>query len=143
MAITYPIGMAVESSDELLIRDPITVDENGAITCAAEVPVGSEVRLLIGNKEEAIKAAQEAANMALKNIDGKEPACAIVFNCIARNKLFGRYANDEIEAIKKVLGEDTPIIGFYTYGEVAPFDIKSDSVCRFHNETAVITVIAK
>ncbi|MDQ2932957.1 MAG: hypothetical protein M3Q80_01065, partial [bacterium] len=37
LAITYPLGMKVEGSDELLIRDPITVDEHGSITCAAEI----------------------------------------------------------------------------------------------------------
>ncbi|MCK5413622.1 MAG: FIST C-terminal domain-containing protein [Candidatus Pacebacteria bacterium] len=143
MAITYPIGMIIEDSDELLVRDPITVDENGAITCAAEVPVGSKVRLLIGNKEEAVKAAQEATTVALENLGEKKPAAAIIFNCIARNKLFGRYAKDEIDAIAKVLGEEVPIIGFYTYGEIAPFNDKSDLTCRFHNETAVIMVIGK
>ncbi|MDF1498104.1 MAG: FIST N-terminal domain-containing protein [Patescibacteria group bacterium] len=143
MAITYPLGMTIEGSDELLVRDPITVDENGAITCAAEVPVGSEIRLMIGNKEEAIKAAEEAATIALENLNGKEPAGAIIFNCIARNKLFGRFAKDEINAIRQVLGEKTPIIGFYTYGEIAPFNGKSNLICRFHNETAVIMVFGK
>jgi hypothetical protein len=32
MAITYPLGIKVPDLDEYLIRDPITVDENGAIT---------------------------------------------------------------------------------------------------------------
>src|SRR3989344_2696428 len=53
LAITYPLGMKVEGSDELLIRDPITVDENGSITCAAEIPEGSEIRLMVGSREEA------------------------------------------------------------------------------------------
>ena len=41
LAITYPLGMKVAGSDELLIRDPITVDEHGSITCAEEIPEGS------------------------------------------------------------------------------------------------------
>ncbi|MBW6441218.1 FIST C-terminal domain-containing protein [Patescibacteria group bacterium] len=143
MAITYPLGIFIEGSKEMLIRDAITVDENGAMTCAAEVPVGSKVRLMIGNKEEAIKAAKEAAEKALSGLEGKEPAAAVIFNCIARQKLFGRHANDEIEAIKSVLGKDVPIIGFYTYGEIAPFNEANVLSCRFHNETVVVMVIAK
>src|SRR3989344_5235115 len=48
LAITYPLGMKVEGSDEYLIRDPITVNAEGSITCAAEIPQGSEIRLMIG-----------------------------------------------------------------------------------------------
>lgn len=139
LAITYPLGMGVEGSDELLIRDPITVDASGAITCAAEIPEGSEIRLMIGSKEEAIKAAEDAAIQVKEQLGGKKAKAVILFDCIARKKLFGRDAYDEIKAIKKILGEDVPLIGFYTYGEIAPLSgdvIKRNS--QFHNETSVI-----
>lgn len=142
LAITYPLGMSVEGSDELLIRDPITVDAEGAITCAAEIPEGSEVRLMIGSKEEAIAAAKDAAQKALAQLAGKTPRAIIVFNCIARRKLFGRYASDEIATIQEVLGKDVPLIGFYTYGEIAPIGESVDKqFSRFHNETAVVMAI--
>lgn len=142
MAITYPLGISIEGSDELLIRAPITVDDDGAITCAAEIPEGSEVRLMIGSKEEAIKAAEEAAEQALSELKGKTPRAVIIFDCIARRKLFGRYAKDEIDAIQNVLGKDVPLIGFYTYGEIAPIgDNAENRFSRFHNETDVILVL--
>jgi len=142
MAITYPLGMKIEASDEFLVRDPITVDEKGAITCAAEVPEGSEVNLMIGSKDEAIKAAAKAAVIAKEQLKGNPPAAIIVFNCIARNKLFGRYASKEIETIKSILGENVPLIGFYTYGEIAPFGISGKyRKSYFHNETVVIVAI--
>lgn len=142
MAITYPLGMSVEGSDELLIRDPITVDEKGAITCAAEIPNGSEIRLMIGSREEAIMAAKEAAKHALNGLNGSQPRAAIIFNCIARYKLLGRTANEEVEAIQSILGPEVPLIGFYTYGEQAPLggDMQKKFSC-FHNETAVILVL--
>src|SRR3989344_8881011 len=58
MAITYPLGIKLPGMEEYLIRDPITVDEKGAITCAAEIPEGSEIRLMIGSKEKAVEAAE-------------------------------------------------------------------------------------
>lgn len=144
MAITYPLGMKIEASDEFLIRDPITVNEEGAITCAAEVPEGAEVNLMIGSKEEAIKAAEKAAITAKEQLKGKTPAAIIVFNCIARNKLFGRYADKEIKVIKSILGENVPLIGFYTYGEIAPFGISGKyRKSYFHNETVVIVAIGE
>lgn len=142
MAITYPLGMSVEGSDEFLIRDPITVDEKGAITCAAEIPEGSEVRLMIGSKDDAIAAAKDAAQKALEQLGGVQPKAVVIFNCIARNKLFGRDAGEEIQAIQSILGVNVPLIGFYTYGEQAPIggNVVRPFSC-FHNETVVIMAL--
>jgi hypothetical protein len=145
LAITYPLGMQVSGSDELLIRDPITVDEKGSITCAAEIPEGSEIRLMIGSREEAVKVAREAAENAVEQLDGNAPKAVIIFNCIARNKLFGERSGEEIEAIQEAVGRDTPLIGFYTYGEQAPLggEVRNINKCNpaFHNETVVICVL--
>lgn len=147
LAITYPLGMKVEGSDELLIRDPITVDASGSITCAAEIPQGSEIRLMVGSREEAVKVAQEAAANAVAQLDGAKPKAVIIFNCIARSKLFGEHSGDEIEAIQKAIGREVPLIGFYTYGEQAPLggEVRNMSKCNpaFHNETVVIAVLGE
>lgn len=146
LAITYPLGMKVAGSDEMLIRDPITAAEDGSITCAAEVPEGSEIQLMIGSREEAVKVAKVAAENALGQLDGSSPKAILIFNCIARNKLYGEHSGDEINAIQSVLGADVPLLGFYTYGEQAPLggqvrDIKQCTTV-FHNETVVIFVLA-
>lgn len=147
LAITYPLGMRVAESDELLIRDPLTVNKEGSITCAAEIPEGSEIRLMVGSREEAVKVARMAAQNAIAQLNGASPKAVIIFNCIARNKLFGERAGDEIEAIQEVIGKEVPLIGFYTYGEQAPLggEVKNIERCNpaFHNETVVITVIGE
>lgn len=146
LAITYPLGMKVAGSDELLIRDPLTVDKNGSITCAAEIPEGSEIRLMVGSREEAVKVAKLAGQDAVAQLDGSTPKAVIIFNCIARNKLFGDKAGDEINAIQQAVGKNVPLIGFYTYGEQAPLggEVRNIEQCNsaFHNETVVICVLA-
>ncbi len=146
LAITYPLGMKVSGSDELLIRDPITVDENGSITCAAEIPEGAEIRLMVGSREEAVKVAKIAAEEAVSQLGGSTPKAVIIFNCIARNKLFGDKSGDEIRAIQEAVGKQVPLIGFYTYGEQAPLggEVRNIEQCNsaFHNETVVICVLA-
>ena len=141
LAITYPLGMTVAGSDEMLIRDPITVDANGSITCAAEIPEGSEIRLMIGSREEAVKVAKVAAEKAIEQLDGTPAKAVIIFNCIARNKL------EEIDAIQEAVGKETPLIGFYTYGEQAPLggEVRNIEKCNpaFHNETVVICVLGE
>ncbi len=144
LAITYPLGMKMAGSDEMLIRDPITVDDTGSITCAAEIPEGSEVQLMIGSREEAVKVAREAGQKAMSELGGT-PRAVIIFNCIARNKLFGERAGEEISAIQEAVGKHIPLIGFYTYGEQAPLggEVRDIKKCNsaFHNETVVIAVL--
>ncbi len=146
LAITYPLGMKVGGSDEMLIRDPITVDEHGSITCAAEIPEGSEIQLMVGSREEAVKVAEIAAEKAVEQLEGEKPSAVIIFNCIARSKLFGERKGDEIAAIQKAVGANTPLIGFYTYGEQAPLggEVRNIEKCNpaFHNETVVILTLA-
>lgn len=147
LAITYPLGMKAEGNDEMLIRDPLTVDEHGSITCAAEIPVGSEIQLMVGSREEAVKVAKEAAQKAVEQLDGSSPKAVIIFNCIARSKLFGERSGEEISAIQEAVGAETPLIGFYTYGEQAPLggEVRNIEKCNpaFHNETVVICVLAE
>lgn len=145
LAITYPLGMKFEGSDEMLIRDPITVDEKGSITCAAEIPINSEIQLMVGSREEAVKVAKVAAKNAIDQLDGLKPQAAIIFNCIARSKLFGDRSGEEISAIQEEIGADLPLLGFYTYGEQAPLggEVRNIAKCNpaFHNETVVICVL--
>ena len=147
MAITYPLGIKVEGLDEYLIRDPITVDEKGSITCAAEIPEGAEIRLMIGSKEKAVEAAQDAARKVMEEfkLDKAKPKFVLMFNCIAREKLFGKKANDEIQAVMDIIGNDVPLLGFYTYGEQAPIggEVRNLEKCntKFHNETIVLFAV--
>ncbi|MFH1684054.1 MAG: FIST N-terminal domain-containing protein [Candidatus Margulisiibacteriota bacterium] len=146
MAYTYPLGMSVEGSDELLIRDVVIADKEGKITCAAEIPEGAEIRLMLGDKEKAIQAACEAAKNSLAQLKGTQPKIIFVFNCMARHKLLGPRIGDEIFAIQEVLGLDVPLIGFYTYGEQAPLGGQLDpSKCYscFHNETMALVAIGE
>lgn len=142
LAITYPLGIAIPGKDEYLIRDPITVDEHGAITCAAEIPKDSKVYIMIGSREEAIDAAEDAVKKAMAQVKGSEIKAAFLFNCIARKKLLMTKKQEEIDRIRKVLGESIPIIGFYTYGEQAPLGGEIVT-CSFHNETDVLFVLAE
>lgn len=145
MAYTYPLGMSVDGSSELLIRDVVIANKKGEINCAAEIPQGVEIRLMLGDPEKAISAAKEAAKQALTQLGNAKPKVIFVFNCIARHKLLGSRVNEEITAIQEVLGKDVPLIGFYTYGEIAPLGGLLGSGCFsvFHNETMTLLVLGE
>lgn len=147
MAYTYPLGMSIKGSGELLIRDVVIANKQGEITCAAEIPEGSEIRLMLGDPEKAILAAREAAKGALDQLKGRNPAAIFIFDCMARCKLLGQgiRTQEEIVAIQEVLGKDVPVIGFYTYGELAPLAGEIGPKCNsvFHNETMTLMVLGE
>lgn len=126
---------------EYRLRWPIIKKEDGSLICAAEIPEDSVVRIMSGDEDSAIKAAEESARDAMINAgEPEEVAACIVFDCISRRQLLGEHANKQIEAIRGVVGRDTPLIGFETYGEQAP---TFGGPVGFHNQTIVIYVISK
>jgi len=145
MAYTYPLGMKVEGSPEFLLRDALYANKKGELICAAEIPQGAEIRLMIGDADKAIEAAEEAAKNALAQLKGALPKAIFIFDCIARYKLLGQRIGEEIDAIRQVLGKKVPLIGFYTYGEQAPLGGRVAPECHsvFHNETMALLVLGE
>ncbi len=143
MAYTYPLGLVMEGSNELLIRDPVIANKKGEITMAAAIPEGTTIRLMIGDRDAAIRAAKAAAETALGQIKGKSARFILVFNCMARNKLLGVRCNEENQLVRNTISPDAPMLGFYTYGEQGPLLGKKNTPAYFHNETMTILVIGE
>lgn len=143
MAYTYPLGMSVDGSDEFLIRDPVIANEKGEITMAAEIPEGTTVRLMFGDRDKAIAAARDAALTVRSQLEGHAPRAIFMFNCMARNRLLGVHCHEENEVVQSVIGADVPMAGFYTYGEQGPLLGKKDAQAYFHNETMTLMALGE
>ena len=48
---------------------------------------------------------------------------------------------EEVEAVRDVLGEGPVLCGFYSYGEISPFTPGAD--CSLHNQTMTITTFSE
>lgn len=147
MAYTYPLGQKVEGSDELLIRDPVIANEKGEITMASAIPEGTEIYLMIGDRDRAIQAAKDAAHTAVQQLEGHPARFVIMFNCMARNKLLGVRCSEENQSVQDIVSEaiakEVPMIGFYTYGEQGPLLGKKGTPAYFHNETMTLLVVGE
>ncbi|MFT5387146.1 MAG: hypothetical protein ACI9F2_000070 [Lysobacterales bacterium] len=141
IALLYPLGLYIEGSQEYLLRNAVDILSDGSIVCQGDVPQGSTVHVMIGNKESCAQAAFEAACEAKKDLLGKEAKLIIVIESMARLKLLGRQAFKEIQEIKTVFGKDTPIIGFYANGEICPFQT-TDQFKKPLLQNESITVLA-
>lgn len=144
MAIMYPLGMSIPGEEECIVRNALRVERDGSLVCAGEVPDGSEIRVMMGSRETALKAARKAAEIAMEGLRRKKPRIVFVFDSVSRHKLFGRMSSVEIDIIKEVFGQGVKIIGFYTYGEQAPLGATINlGQAFFHNETIVVVAIGE
>ena len=142
ISILYPLGLFIEGSSEYLLRNAVDILSDGSIVCQGDVPEGSEVHLMIGNKESCKQAAVKAAKDAQKNILGKQPQAIIVLESMTRLKLLGRSAYSEIKMINEVFGPSVPIIGMYANGEICPFQtVGTVKKPLLQNESIVIIAI--
>ena len=124
------------------IKGEISI-KKGEITMAAAIPEGATVRLMIGDRDAAIKAAKTAAGIALGQLGGEPARFILMFNCMARNKLLGVRCNEENQTVQNAIGSNVPMMGFYTYGEQGPLLGKKGTPAYFHNETITLLVIGE
>lgn len=129
---TNELGI-VMMNDELKVRAPLGVNEDGSISCATEIPAGQQVRVVRGDHAEIVAAARTAAEAAVKQLGGQACAGAIVFDCVARKLVLKEDFAQEVAAFKDVIG--APLAGFNTYGEIARV---RGQLSGFHNTTAVV-----
>ncbi|MBN1870115.1 MAG: FIST C-terminal domain-containing protein [Candidatus Omnitrophica bacterium] len=142
MAILYPLGIFIEGSSEYLLRNIVDIRPDGSIVCQGDVPEGKEVHIMISNKELCKQAAIDAAEEAHKGLSGKTAKLIIIFESMARLKLLGRMALEEVEHIEHIFGASVPIIGIYTNGEICPFQtVEKFKKPYLLNETIVVLAI--
>lgn len=143
MAILYPLGIFIEGNNEYLLRNTVDILSDGSIVCQGDVPQGSEVHIMIGNKDSCKTAAYNAAQEAKKNLLGKEPKLVLIIECLSRLRLLGRAAFEEVKRVKDVFGNQVPLIGMYSNGEVCPYKTEERFKQPHHqNESIVVLAIS-
>ena len=140
LARLYPLG--VEQGDQMLIRSPIRVEADGSFRMNAPVRDGVDAYLLVGSRASCAQAAQQAAQHAIQQLNGKKPVFALVLVDIAWEMLLKSHPGIEIEAIQEILGKDVPIAGGYTLGQIVPGK-DGDAIPQLLNQHIVVIAFAE
>ncbi len=147
ISILYPIGMYLAGEQEYLLRNILSMEDNGSLRLQGNVIEGSTIRLMIGTKESCLNATRQALDQAKKILfapvvditKGEIKNAVFVFDSVSRYMLLRKEANRELEIIKGGFSKETPIIGLYTYGEQAPLEaISYQGQAYFHNQTIAV-----
>jgi hypothetical protein len=141
-ALLFPLSIRINDCDKNLVRTILSVnDENKSMTFAGNLPQGSRVRLMKANFDKLVDAASTAAANSFTSIQNQEPNLAILISCVGRKLILQERTDEEVQAAKEVLGSKTAITGFYSYGEISPFNVSTQ--CELHNQTMTVTTFTE
>ena len=137
--LRFPLSIKEKEDDPEVIRTLLGIDEaSKSITFAGDVPEGFSARLMKPNIDLLIEGAGQAAHIA--NMKNAKPALGLVVSCVGRKIVMSELVDEELESVGEELGSDVQLTGFYSYGEIAPFEDDIQN-CELHNQTMTITVI--
>lgn len=139
--LKFPLAIIEEGKRDVeKIRTLLAVDPaNNSLTFAGNVEEGETVRLCQTNHDRLVEGAGGAAQLvtgALSPGVTNQPGLAICVSCVGRKGVMAEQVADEIKMVQQILGPQTALTGFYSYGELAPRPNTTDSV--LHNQTMTI-----
>lgn len=137
----YPLSVTPENKDQSLVRTILNIDnETNAMKLAGDIPMNSKLQLMMASIDAIVDGAHTATELAMKNRN-KQAQLALIVSCAGRKIVMNQRVEEEIEQVREVLGVQTNIAGFYSYGEIAPFHglFKSE----LHNQTITLTLLSE
>ena len=136
-ALLFPLSVVIPGGSQALVRTILSIDEeNNSMTFAGDIPVGSRLRFMKANFDKLTSAASSAAQHSILKYNHK-PGFALLISCVGRKLVLGSRIEEEVEAVAELLGNQTILAGFYSYGEISPFN--EGGSCQLHNQTMTIT----
>jgi hypothetical protein len=108
--------------------------------CQGYIPKNAEVHLMIGNQNHCKDAAVQAAKTAKADLSGTAPKAVFIIENMSRLKILSRQAVDELKQIRDVFGEQVPLIGMYSQGEIAPIETRDGVKKPYHQNDNVVVI---
>lgn len=140
--LLFPLTVRTPDHDVPVVRTVLAIDdENQTMTFAGDLPEGAYARLMKANFDRLIDGAGEAARTSSEALADHQPDLAILISCVGRKMVLKQRVEEELEAVRSVVGPYATLAGFYSYGEISPFT--PNARCELHNQTMTITAISE
>jgi hypothetical protein len=143
-ALLFPLSITTKDETKPLVRTILSInEEKQSMTFAGDIPEGATVQLMKANFDKLIDGAYEAAESGKTTLspDGNSPGLAILISCVGRKLVLDQRIEEEVESVREIIGNQIPMAGFYSYGELSPF--AGFHSCRLHNQTMTITLMGE
>lgn len=142
----YPFAVRSDSAGHAgVIRTILNIDENaGSLILAGNMPTGAAVQLMHAKTDGLVGGASNACQEATAQLRQQDATAqlGILISCVGRKLVMGDDVDEEIGVIRAALGDAAVLTGFYSYGEICPFQgqIKKP---HLHNQTMTITLFGQ
>ncbi|MDR2304770.1 MAG: FIST C-terminal domain-containing protein [Treponema sp.] len=114
-----------------------TINDDGSLTCSANIPQGCTVYIGSPGSGEVINTAKNITG-AVKKTPGD---AALIFSCVSRSIILTNL-QEEMDAVQEALNDSYPYIFIYSGGEICPvYDEKQAVVNRYHNYAIISCVM--
>ncbi|MEQ9620228.1 MAG: FIST N-terminal domain-containing protein [Deltaproteobacteria bacterium] len=141
-ALLFPLEVRSKDSEIGVVRTILGISEtDDSMTFAGDVPEGTYARLMKANFDRLIGGASTAAQTSYESVGSVTPDLALLISCVGRKMVLKQRIDEEVEGVRNVLGENTVLSGFYSYGEISP--LNSSCKCELHNQTMTITTLSE
>jgi hypothetical protein len=114
----YPLG--IDRGEDLLVRSPLRVEADGSFRMNAPIGDGVDAYLLVASPASCREAAQQAARQALLGLGDSKPALILMLVDVGWQMLLKGQSGLEVQAVREIVGENVPIAGGYTLGQIVP-----------------------
>jgi hypothetical protein len=136
--LLFPIEVRQGGEGNGVVRTILAVNEREqSLTFAGDIPEWVYARLMHANFDRLVAGASGAARTCSAALTGKAADVAFLISCVGRKLVLQQRVEEEVEAVRQVLGERPVLTGFYSYGEISPFT--PSARCELHNQTMTIT----
>lgn len=141
--LLFPLSLhGVPGQKDGLVRTILAVNEaDQSMTFAGDMPQGVYAQLMKANFDRLIEGAAKAARATSHSVRAAEPELAILISCVGRKLVLKQRVEEEVEGVRDVLGKNTVLTGFYSYGEISPY--AETASCELHNQTMTITTFSE
>lgn len=140
--LLFPVSLSVRDTGHDVLRGLLSVDEaTQSMRFAGNMPEGAHVRMMMGTIERLIDDTHSAAEQSLVGLEGAQPELAFIVSCNGRRHVLKQRVEEELEAVREVIGEPTVLTGFYSCGEIAPLGPGEPS--ELYNESLAVTTFAE
>jgi len=140
--LLFPLSLRTEYDQIPVVRTILSINEmEQSITFAGDMTEGAYVKFMKANFDRLINGAVKAAQTSIENNHDMSPEFALLISCVGRKLVLKQLVEEEVEAASQILGKETVITGFYSYGEISPFS--SGAQCELHNQTMTITTFSE
>lgn len=140
-SLFYPLYVREEGKKYPVVRTILNIDrDEQTMILAGDVAQGARVQLMMASADALLEGASEAARLAMQNRKNL-PELALLVSCIGRKLVLSQRAEEEIEEVTSIIGDQAEVGGFYSYGEIAPFHGETNG--SLHNQTMTLTLLSE